>query len=91
MPHSLSKMQQLGYLDVSGNMLTGALPALTSNNMINLRLAQNYLTGTIPASYGGHPPLVHCSMQSTLCRISLPYTWLPMTAQENQLYIECAL
>jgi len=53
-PPGLSKMQQLGYLDVAGNMLTGPLPAVTSVNMINLRLAENFLTGTIPASYGEH-------------------------------------
>ena len=51
-PQSLGKMQQLGYLDIAGNMLTGSLPAVTSSNMINLRLAENFLTGTISASYG---------------------------------------
>ena len=52
-PQSLGKMQQLGYLDIAGNMLTGSLPAVTSGNMINLRLAENFLTGTISAAYGG--------------------------------------
>ena len=51
-PQSLSKMQQLGYLDIAGNMLTGSLPALTSSNMINMRLAENFLTGTVSPAYG---------------------------------------
>ena len=51
-PQSLGKMQQLGYLDIAGNMLTGSLPTVTSGNMINLRLAENFLTGTISPAYG---------------------------------------
>lgn len=69
-PQSLGKMQQLGYLDIAGNMLTGAVPAVTSGNMINLRLAENFLTGTITPAYGTFPapvpgwaliPLLNCS------------------------------
>ena len=51
-PASLGRMGQLGYLDISGNMLTGMLPALASSQMVTLRLAENFLSGTIPASYG---------------------------------------
>ncbi len=51
-PSTVGRMQQLGYLDIAGNMLTGSLPGVTANQMINLRLAENFLTGTIPASYG---------------------------------------
>ena len=65
----LSHMQQLGYLDISGNMLTGTLPALpapasspASSQMITLRLAENFLSGTIPASYGEC-----CLHQSPVC------------------------
>ena len=60
-PQSLGRVGQLGYLDVSGNMLTGTLPALASSQLITLRLAENFLSGTIPASYGErclhHAPL----------------------------------
>ena len=60
-PSTMSRMQQLGYLDISGNMLTGMLPGVTSNQMINLRLAENFLTGTIPASYGAQPAPGACA------------------------------
>ena len=67
-PGSLGRIGQLGYLDVSGNMLTGTLPALASSQLITLRLAENFLSGTIPASYGGrclhHLDCVHISTQS---------------------------
>ena len=55
-PGSLGSMHQLGYLDLSGNMLTGTLPPLASSQLITLRLDENFLTGTIPASYGALLP-----------------------------------
>ena len=69
-PQSLGRIGQLGYLDVSGNMLTGTLPALASSPLITLRLAENFLSGTIPASYGErclhHTPL--CAHLNALYR-----------------------
>ena len=88
MPQSLGRIGQLGYLDVSGNMLTGTLPALASSQLITLRLAENFLSGTIPASYGEHylhQPLL-CApldktcrdpapgMRRTACQVSMRFT-----------------
>ena len=52
MPASLTHLSHLAYLDLAGNMLTGALPASLPASMVDLRLSENALTGTIPSSYG---------------------------------------
>lgn len=55
-PTSLGKLPKLAYLDLGGNMLTGKLPPSLPASMIDLRLAENQLTGSIPASYGMRSP-----------------------------------
>lgn len=51
-PAALGKLKDLAYLDLGGNMLTGSLPHTLPVSMIDLRMSANFLTGTIPASYG---------------------------------------
>ena len=82
-PGSLGRIGQLGYLDISGNMLTGTLPTLASSQLITMRLAENFLSGTIPASYG------ECLHQAASCgsrQISQePVPDLPSTHQVNSV------
>ena len=84
-PRVSAKMQQLGYLDVAGNMLTGPLPAVTSVNMINLRLAENFLTGTVPASYGEYLLITACH----LLRTALNWSLIACLSQDDKRY--CAM
>ena len=55
LPESLGRLSRLAYLDLAGNMLTGALPASLPASMVDLRLSENALTGSIPSSYGAQP------------------------------------
>jgi Leucine-rich repeat (LRR) protein len=56
-PASFGQLKNLGYLDLAGNMLTGALPQSLPISMINLRLSSNSFSGSIPSSYGVRPVL----------------------------------
>jgi hypothetical protein len=52
LPAGLGSLSSLTYLDLKGNMLSGRLPDPLPTTLASARLAGNYLTGTIPASYG---------------------------------------
>jgi len=52
LPAGLGGLSSLTYLDLKGNMLSGRLPDPLPTTLASARLAGNYLTGTIPASYG---------------------------------------
>ena len=52
LPESLGRLPSLAYLDLGGNMLSGVLPPALPASMVDLRLADNALTGSIPSSYG---------------------------------------
>ncbi|KAJ4719273.1 GPCR kinase [Melia azedarach] len=54
----LSRIPNLGYLDLSSNQLSGPIPPnRLSLNITTINLSNNSLTGTIPANFSGLPLL----------------------------------
>ena len=52
LPAALGGLPALAFLDLGGNMLSGRLPDPLPASLHSIRLSGNFLTGTIPASYG---------------------------------------
>jgi hypothetical protein len=70
LPAGLGGLSSLTYLDLKGNMLSGRLPDPLPTTLASARLAGNYLTGTIPASYGATPAST-CLISCTPARFAL--------------------
>ncbi|KAK8515796.1 hypothetical protein V6N12_075817 [Hibiscus sabdariffa] len=59
----LSRIPQLGYLDLSSNRLNGTIPTnQLSQNITTIDLSNNELTGSIPSNFSGLPILQELSL-----------------------------
>ncbi|KAK1285184.1 putative LRR receptor-like serine/threonine-protein kinase [Acorus calamus] len=61
----LSRIPELGYIDLSWNQLTGPIPQnKLSDNITTIDLSNNKLTGTIPVNFSGLPLLQQLSLSN---------------------------
>ncbi|KAK1312120.1 putative LRR receptor-like serine/threonine-protein kinase [Acorus calamus] len=61
----LSRIPELGYIDLSWNQLTGTIPQnKLSDNITTIDLSNNKLTGTIPVNFSGLPLLQKLSLSN---------------------------
>ncbi|KAK1265323.1 putative LRR receptor-like serine/threonine-protein kinase [Acorus gramineus] len=61
----LSRIPELGYIDLSWNQLTGTIPQnKLSDNITTIDLSNNKLTGTIPVNFSGLPLLQQLSLSN---------------------------
>ncbi|KAK1272283.1 putative LRR receptor-like serine/threonine-protein kinase [Acorus gramineus] len=61
----LSRIPELGYIDLSWNQLTGTIPEnKLSNNITTIDLSNNNLTGLIPANFSDLPLLQKLSLNN---------------------------
>ncbi|KAJ7964334.1 GPCR kinase [Quillaja saponaria] len=59
----LSRIPELGYLDLSSNQLNGSIPPnKLSENITTIDLSNNHLTGAIPSNFTGLPLLQRLSL-----------------------------
>ncbi|KAJ6865611.1 hypothetical protein NC651_036012 [Populus alba x Populus x berolinensis] len=73
----LSSIQNLLYLDLSKNELSGPLPPTLSDNITTIDLSYNHLNGSIPRSFSNLPSLQRLdlrnnSLSSILGEVNLP-------------------
>ncbi|KAK1570459.1 hypothetical protein Q3G72_002218 [Acer saccharum] len=82
----LSKIPQLGYLDLSSNQLNGSLPqGQLSSNITTINLSNNNLTGTIPATFTSLPKLQRLLIANNSLDGSVPSTlWQNRTLNANE-------
>ncbi|XP_020273382.1 probable LRR receptor-like serine/threonine-protein kinase At1g06840 [Asparagus officinalis] len=85
----LSGIPRLGYLDLSGNRLTGPLPTTRlSNNITTIDLSNNLLNGSIPLSFSGLPNLQRLSLDNNDFTGSVPPSiWRNMIFTGNKSLI----
>uniref|UniRef100_A0A7N0VFD5 non-specific serine/threonine protein kinase n=1 Tax=Kalanchoe fedtschenkoi TaxID=63787 RepID=A0A7N0VFD5_KALFE len=70
---NLSRIQQLGYLDLSSNQLNGSIPTDGfSKNITTINLSSNRLQGTIPLTFSGLPHLQQLVLANNLLSGSVP-------------------
>ncbi|KAG6583310.1 putative LRR receptor-like serine/threonine-protein kinase, partial [Cucurbita argyrosperma subsp. sororia] len=71
----LSRINNLGYLDLSSNQLSGFLPQnKLSVNITTIILSNNHLSGTIPSSFSNLPHLQKLSIANNSLNGSVPST-----------------
>ncbi|XP_057993605.1 probable LRR receptor-like serine/threonine-protein kinase At1g06840 isoform X3 [Hevea brasiliensis] len=82
----LSRIPNLGYLDLSSNQLNGSIPAeRLSENITTIDLSNNNLTGSIPASFSGLPLLQRLSIANNSLNGSIPSTlWQSRTLNASE-------
>ncbi|KAM3692259.1 hypothetical protein ACJW31_08G075100 [Castanea mollissima] len=69
----LSRIPQLGYIDLSSNQLNGTIPQnRLSANITTIDLSNNNLTGTIPTNFSGLPLLQKLSLANKSLDGSVP-------------------
>ncbi|XP_039013523.1 probable LRR receptor-like serine/threonine-protein kinase At1g06840 isoform X2 [Hibiscus syriacus] len=69
----LSRIRQLGYLDLSSNRLNGTIPTnQLSQNITTIDLSNNELTGSIPVNFSGLPILQELSLANNSLNGSIP-------------------
>ncbi|KAK4859096.1 hypothetical protein QYF36_026811 [Acer negundo] len=85
----LSKIPELGYLDLSSNQLTGSLPqGDLSSNITTINLSNNNLTGTIPATFTSLPKLQRLMIANNSLDGSVPSAlWQNRTLNANETLI----
>nr|DAD38573.1 TPA_asm: hypothetical protein HUJ06_012895 [Nelumbo nucifera] len=73
----LSRIPNLGYLDLSLNQLNGSIPPnKLSDNITTINLSNNNLSGPIPSSFSGLPLLQRLSLENNFLSGSFPSTIL---------------
>ncbi|KAG9443313.1 hypothetical protein H6P81_014653 [Aristolochia fimbriata] len=82
----LSKIPQLGYIDLSWNQLSGPIPSnRLSANMTTIDLSHNNLTGSIPDSFSGLPFLQRLSLENNSLTGLVPSTiWQNVTISADK-------
>ncbi|KAF5446552.1 hypothetical protein F2P56_032171 [Juglans regia] len=82
----LSRIPNLGYLDLSLNLLNGTIPTeRLSENITSIYLSNNNLTGTIPVSFSNLPRLQILSIANNSLSGSIPSTiWQNRTLNGNE-------
>ncbi|KAF8402451.1 hypothetical protein HHK36_010535 [Tetracentron sinense] len=71
----LSRIPNLGYLDLSSNQLSGSIPPnKLSDNITTIDLSNNNLTGDIPANFSVLPRLQRLSLENNSLSGSVPST-----------------
>ncbi|KAK1265328.1 putative LRR receptor-like serine/threonine-protein kinase [Acorus gramineus] len=85
----LSKIPELGYLDLSWNSLTGTIPSnRLSLNITTIILSNNQLNGSISRNFSGLPILQILSLENNLLTGSVPSNmWQNMTFNGTQRLI----
>ncbi|XP_030942318.1 probable LRR receptor-like serine/threonine-protein kinase At1g06840 [Quercus lobata] len=69
----LSRIQKLGYIDLSSNKLNGTIPQnRLSASITTIDLSNNNLTGTIPTNFSGLPFLQKLSLANNSLNGSVP-------------------
>ncbi|GMI84039.1 HDS-associated RLK1 [Hibiscus trionum] len=69
----LSRIPQLGYLDLSSNRLNGTIPTnRLSQNITTIDLSNNELTGSIPSNFSDLPILQELSLANNSLNGSIP-------------------
>ncbi|KAG6519655.1 hypothetical protein ZIOFF_023153 [Zingiber officinale] len=68
----LSRMPQLGYLDLSWNMLNGSIPSNLAIYITTIDLSHNFLNGTITSTFNGLHRLQQVSLQNNQLVGSVP-------------------
>ncbi|KAL5549680.1 hypothetical protein UlMin_004911 [Ulmus minor] len=71
-PNSLCRLDVLGFLDLSRNMLHGKIPHCWTDSLYYIDLSSNKLSGTIPASIGNLPSLVRFHVNNNSLSGKLP-------------------
>ncbi|KAJ8768792.1 hypothetical protein K2173_023696 [Erythroxylum novogranatense] len=82
----LSRIPNLGYLDLASNHLNGSIPSgKLSENMTTIDLSNNNLTGTIPNYFSGLPRLQKLSLANNSLNGSVPSTiWQNRTVNGSE-------
>ncbi|KAJ9167346.1 hypothetical protein P3X46_022008 [Hevea brasiliensis] len=82
----LSRIPNLGYLDLSTNQLNGSIPSeRLSENITTIDLSNNDLTGSIPASFSGLPCLQKLSVANNSLNGSISSTlWQSRTLNASE-------
>lgn len=86
---NLSKIPNLGYLDLSSNQLNGTIPTgRFSENITTIDFSNNNLTGTIPANFSGLPHLQKLSLENnSLSGTVSSSIWQNRTSSGNETYV----
>ncbi|KAF5198341.1 Receptor-like protein kinase feronia [Thalictrum thalictroides] len=82
----LSRIPELGYLDLSWNQLNGSIPSdKLSDNITTIDLSYNNLNGRIPANYSNLPSLQRLSLENNSLSGDIPSTiWQNWTSNGNK-------
>ncbi|KAG6509381.1 hypothetical protein ZIOFF_027368 [Zingiber officinale] len=84
----LSRMSQLGYLDLSWNMLNGPVPSNLAINITTIDLSHNFLNGTIPSTFNRLQKLQRVSLENNQLVGSVPPSiWQNRTFNANDTLI----
>ncbi|KAH9717030.1 putative LRR receptor-like serine/threonine-protein kinase [Citrus sinensis] len=85
----LSRIPNLGYLDLSSNQLNGSIPpGRLSLNITTIKLSNNKLTGTIPSNFSGLPRLQRLFIANNSLSGSIPSSiWQSRTLNATETFI----
>ncbi|CAM8955431.1 unnamed protein product [Rhodiola kirilowii] len=86
---NLTRIPQLGYLDLSSNQLNGSIPTdRFSGNITTINLSNNRLEGTIPPTFSGLPRLQKLVLANNSLSGSVPsLIWQNRTFNTNETLV----